>query len=149
MKTKGCVTPKIVDLHSPLHFDHPRSSCSSYATYSGLPTLTHRYFLHVAISSRDWEAACQICSSKSAHQAIYWGKKVNSHLTDLQKIQIMSDIIEDQLEGDIKYRRYVKEIRSRDIVFITGETFWGVDDNLQGRNIMGLILMLYRHRFTR
>ena len=74
---------------------------------------------------------------------------MNSHLTDLQKIQIMSDIIEDQLEGDSKYRRYVKEIRSRDIVFITGETFWGVDDNLQGRNIMGLILMLYRHRFTR
>ena len=53
MKTKGCITPKIIDLHSPLHFDHPHSSCSSYAT---------------------------------AYQAIYWGKKVNSQLTDLQKI---------------------------------------------------------------
>ena len=58
-------------------------------------------------------------------------------------------IIETVVTTKMKTKGCVKEIRSRDIVFITGETFWGVDDNLQGRNIMGLILKLYRHRFTR
>ena len=147
LRLQGLIPPKVVTDTNILSPNFPISP-----EIHGLPTSQHAFQLCKAKHFRDWEAACNIASSGCPQVAEMWGGLIIRSPT-LDKLwsekvnAVIEMLIIKRARKDVKFRRYLKETRTRDIIVMVKGDLGVTSDFI--RNDYGQLLMKVRHQVKR